>query len=447
MKAFNTSYSSLIGIAFPLSLGAFAQFLVVLTDNYYLSKVSTVSINAAGNGGMLYLTAIMLGVGLASGVQIFISRKQGEGVLEETGAWFGTGMRTALVMALLLYGAYRYVDFRYLNGWYSDPELLATMREFMGVRFIGLFVYLPLLILNSFYIGIARTLMLSVAMVLTSSVNVVLNYLLIFGNHGFPEMGVEGAAIASLSAEATGLVFMILYTLTRKGNAPYKLWSGLFTKVQGFSRRLLKISAPLMLQQTMGMGVWTVFYVLVARVGAEELKVSHIVRNTYMLAFVCIMGFAFTTRTVVSTLIAEKRQEELWGVMRKLMLLNFAGVFLLCNGLIFFPYTIASLFYEENEISSISMLVKTFGVVFPAVLFFSITSILFNSIEGAGRTRIGLGIEIISIALYITGVYQVTVAHPQPIHIIWMTEFIYFGSMGFFALLYLRFSNWKYTTI
>ena len=78
-EAFKTDFKGLIEIALPISIGTFVQFLVLLTDNYFLARVSENAINGAGNAGLTYLTFGMLIFGSATGIQILVARRKGEG--------------------------------------------------------------------------------------------------------------------------------------------------------------------------------------------------------------------------------------------------------------------------------------------------------------------------------------------------------------------------------
>ena len=69
----------LLKIALPISIGTFVQFLVVLTDNYFLARVGESAINGAGNAGLTYLTFGMVILGSATGIQILVARRHGEG--------------------------------------------------------------------------------------------------------------------------------------------------------------------------------------------------------------------------------------------------------------------------------------------------------------------------------------------------------------------------------
>ena len=78
MHQIDTSYRAILRMAAPISMGAFVQFLVVLTDNFFLSRVGQAEINGAGNAGLLYLTFSMVAMATTSTGQILIARRIGE---------------------------------------------------------------------------------------------------------------------------------------------------------------------------------------------------------------------------------------------------------------------------------------------------------------------------------------------------------------------------------
>ena len=445
MTPLSISYRSILSIALPLSLGAFVQFLVVLTDNYFLSRVSENSINGAGNGGLLYITAIMLGVGLGGGTQILIARRNGSGDFKNVGIIFGTSLRISIVAGAVCWLIFRGLDQYAFQYWLKSDDILKTMREFMDIRTFGFFVYIPTLIINSLYMGIGKTRILTISMGLLAGLNIVLDWLLIFGNAGFPAMGHQGAALGTLIAEIGGLVFIAIYTWRTFRNHHFELWKGLTVLNAAVRKQIISLSLPLVVQQILALATWSCFYFLVEKVGSTPLKISHIVRNGYLLAFVAIMGISQTTRTIVSTLIAQNRQRELRLAIKRLMTINLIGAFILCHWMIFYPQPIAALFFES--LADQAQLSLTFRIVFFAIMMASLVLILLNIIEGSGKTKAGMFIELTCISIYLVFVYLTTVYSEQPIHIIWMTDYIYFGALGLISILYLRRSNWRYNTI
>ena len=100
-ETLSTSYSAILKLALPVSAGTFTQFLVVLTDNFFLSQVSDATLNGAGNAGILYITLAMVGQGLSSFGQILIARRVGEGRTERALVLLRTGLLGMFLIGLV----------------------------------------------------------------------------------------------------------------------------------------------------------------------------------------------------------------------------------------------------------------------------------------------------------------------------------------------------------
>ncbi|NQX91948.1 MAG: polysaccharide biosynthesis C-terminal domain-containing protein, partial [Flavobacteriales bacterium] len=348
-------------------------------------------------------------------------------------------------LGIFLAGALILISKFGIPSWTDDPSVAVITSDFLSIRLIGLLFFSIVLASHSFYVGIAETTMVLVATLLMSISNIFLDYALIFGNLGFPEMGYQGAALATLISEILSCVVLLA--------SLWKHW--LFKEIsviESFKkyriqewRPVMKLSLPLMFQQVMALTTWTVFFFLVEKLGGLALKVSHLLRNFYMLAFVITMGIGQTTRTYVSGLIAEKRQSELRKVIKRLIIINLIGVAVLCHGYVLYPTVIASWFFESPE--EIEVMVKSMKVISVAITLFCFGSVWLNAIEGAGRTKIGFWLELTSIAFYLCLVYWLTQVSHQPIHIVWMSDYLYFGLLGGLSGLFLLFGNWKNHTI
>src|SRR6185295_735540 len=96
-------------------------------------------------------------------------------------------------------------------------------------------------------------------------------------------MGIEGAAIASVAAEAFQLAFLIMYVLIKEGRKKYQLFN--FPMPDKFTlKRISEISMPIGLQYFISMFGWFLFFVFIEKIGDHELAISNIVRSNYMLS-------------------------------------------------------------------------------------------------------------------------------------------------------------------
>ena len=286
---------SLLKIALPISIGTFVQFLVLLTDNYFLARVSESAINGAGNAGLVYLTFGMVIFGSATGIQILVARRHGEGndaMQIRTGrmGWVINAVLGALMLGLLLL-----LNQGALGGLIASNEAREVFEPFLGIRLWGFMPFGITFAITAYWTGLARTKLLLAVSLTTALTNLVLDYAWIDGNLGFQAMGHLGAARASLTAEITGLATAVAIML-RVEPRFFKLPKRPDGEV---IRAWWAISGPLMGQLLITVGTWTSFFFFVEKVGATELKISHIGRNAFMLAFVVSSGIAQTTRTVI----------------------------------------------------------------------------------------------------------------------------------------------------
>ncbi|NNE54876.1 MAG: hypothetical protein HKN32_02565, partial [Flavobacteriales bacterium] len=217
MSEIDISYRGILKVAIPISLGSFVQFLVVITDNFFLSKVHMNAMNGAGNSALLYITLLMFAIGLSSAVQILVARRHGEGKFVEAGETLANGFWIMLLSGFVLSGILFWANHSLLPLITSSPEVLDNMNRFLDIRALGLILYPIVLMIIAFYSGIARTLVMFFATLITAGVNIFLDWVLIFGNLGAPQLGLEGAAWATVSAEVSALIFLIFYLLLDKG--------------------------------------------------------------------------------------------------------------------------------------------------------------------------------------------------------------------------------------
>jgi putative MATE family efflux protein len=444
---------SMAKVALPVSLGIFVQFIVVVIDNYFVAQLDGNAMSAVAFVGLIYITLAMLGVGLGNATQILVARRKGQGDFAIVGQVLGNAFFMAFIVGLLQFLALYFLMPAIINHTIESAEVKAYMHEFITWRAIGFLVYTPLLVLDSFWSGIAHTRVLVYMTLITSIVTVSLDYALIFGNFGFSAMGVEGAGIATVSAECCAFLFVLIYTLKQSNTelqanrpeASYDVKRWLFSGCSAHTKHLIRLGGPIALQLVLSLGIWTVFYEFVESMGENELQSSFIVRNMYTLVYVSVGGFSTAAKTYISGLIAERRQAELHTAMKRLMLLNFCGILLMSHGLWLYPEWIARQFTQDPIV--IAQTIDIMLVVLPAMLTFSVTSIMLATVEGSGNTIAGFLVEILTVSIYIITAYLMVYEWHWPIHLVWVADWVYFIALGIFSLMFLWNGKWKWKEI
>jgi Na+-driven multidrug efflux pump len=435
MKAgLSTNYSAILKLALPVSAGTFTQFLVVLTDNLFLSQVSDAALNGAGNAGILYITLAMVGQGLSSCGQILIARRMGEGRSERALVLLRTGLVGMLGIGLVLVATVQAGLYFGFSEVFRDGMTGQVFTEFMSIRKWGFLPGFVMLMIYAYYMGTARSKVLMISMITVGLVNIIGDALLI---NGVWSLGARGAAWASLLAESVGASVLLIAVIRNNRRA---FWERTFLNKEEVMN-WVNLALPLVLQLTLTLGTWSMFFFLVEQVGVLELKVSHVARNYFMLAFTVAQGVNQTTRTFVSTLLGEARGSELPHTLKRLFTVNLIGIVLLSHGLFIYPEWLAAPFFNDAE--GLEAAGKTLPVIFLAMLIYSGSSVMLSAIQGSGHTRTALAIEVSAILVYSVCAFSFTLWWPQPVWRIWWVEFSYFSTMGAGCAWFLLRRDWR----
>ena len=177
------------------------------------------------------------------------------------------------------------------------------------------------------------------------------------------------------------------------------------------------------------------FSFFVEKVGSLELKVSHVTRNFFMLAFIVTQGMQQTTRTYVSGLLGAGRLKELDQTLRRLVALTFLGILLLCHGYISAERPCIGVFYGCHRASSHG---QNLASVVRCRVYHAFTGVMLSTIQGSGATKVAFRVELAAVTIYMVVAAALTLVWPQPIWIIWRVELVYFSSIGLGSWLYLR---------
>lgn len=443
MSKADIKYSRIWKIAYPIILGSIAQNLINFTDTAFLGRVGEIALGAGALGGLFYLAVIMLGLGFSTGAQIIIARRNGEGNLKEIGPIIEQSIYFLMPLGIIVYFLLRYWSIDILSFAIESKAVFAETSIYMKYRSAGIFFAFGNMIFRAFYVGLNKTKVITYTTVVLAIVNIVLDYVLIFGEFGATEMGVAGAALASVIAEATALLYFIAYTFWKVKFSDYDLFKFCKPNIKRLFL-ILKVAVPIMMQQFISLSVWFVFFLFIEKLGEMALAVSNIIRSVYVILMIPVWGFATATNSLVSYLIGMKKQDEVMSLVYKIVVLCFSGVLFFVLISILFPKMIISVYTNDAEL--ITMGVPVLMVVSSGALFLSIGFILFNAISGTGKTNVSLILELIILSIYLTYTYVIINVFAS-VTVTWTSEIVYGLLMSLFSYIYLRYGNWKKSTV
>lgn len=282
--------STILALALPIIGGMSSQTLFNLVDTAMVGRLGTAALAGVGISAFANFMSVAVVMGLSAGVQAMCARRKGEGRLSETAVPLNGGLMLALVVAvplsMVLYTVAEDL-FLVLN---NDPEVAAAGVPYFEVRLIAMAGVGMNFAFRGYWNGISLSTVYLRTLVVMHVVNIPLNYVLIFGEFGFPELGTTGAAVGTVVA-------------TYVGAATY-FWSGWRrARGNGFLARLprratmltiLRLSVPASIQQFFFAAGFTAMFWIVGLVGTRELAAANVLINVVLVAILpgLAMGLA-----------------------------------------------------------------------------------------------------------------------------------------------------------
>lgn len=441
-----TGNRQILKIALPISLAILIPQLNFITNNIFLGHYSgdRDAIAVAGITGVYYLIFAAIGYGLNNGLQALIARRAGENKPEEIGRLFSQGILISQLFAvagILITWLLTPVLFGLII---HDPQVQEKAMRFLHIRIWGLPFLFVYQLRNALLVGTNQSRYLVAGTLAETLMNILLDYLLIFGHWGAPEMGFNGAALASVIAEFTGM-FVIYLVIRRKGiTRRFGLFESLKWNREN-SRLILNMSGPLVFQHAISIISWQFFFLLIEHHGAMALKVSNVMRNVFGVFGCVIWAFAATSNAMVSNVIGQGKTAAVMPLLRRIITLSMAWAVLNIILLNLFPGVFLALFGQGDSFFTAAL--PSLRVVTGAMLLMSFSVILLSAVTGTGNTRVTFYIELFAIIMYCTYIWVVSEEWFMPVHISWMSEWLYWICLGIPSLLYLRSGKWKHKTI
>ncbi len=436
----STGYKQILFMALPISLAMLVPQLNFITNNIFLSRLGEQELASAGLTGVYYLIFAVIGNGLNNGLQALIARRAGQNLPKAIGQLFYHGVWVALVIAFLgILITYLFAPM-ILRATIHSPEVAEQVIRFLLIRIWGLpFLYLYVM-RNAFLVGTNQTRFLFWGTMAEAFTNIFLDYSFIYGHFGMPALGFNGAAYASIIAEATGL-FVIYLVIHLKGlHRTFAFFEQ--TKIDFSVFRLILVqSAPLIAQFAISIITWEYFYILIEHHGERALAISNTMRNIFGVTGIFSWSFAATTNTMVSNIIGQGRQEEVMPMIIRIMKMSLGCTVVIVIFLNIFPEVFLT-FYGQGP-DFVNEAIPVVRVVSVALLMMSFSVIWLNAVTGSGNTVVNLLIELVTIILYSIYVFVVLEYLDLSITWGWASEWVYWMSMFTMAFFYIRSGRWK----
>jgi multidrug resistance protein, MATE family len=430
----------ILSIALPITIAILIPQLNMLINSIFLGHVGGKELGNAGITGVFYLIFAVAGHGLNNAMQSVFSNNAGSGNHEKFKIILTQGIRIGLIFSFIGI-LFTWLVAPYIMQSVATASAYPAEMSFLKIRILGLPFLFIFQMGNAFLIASLNSRYLMIGFICEALLNIVFDYLLIFGKFGFPEMGFNGAAVASVIAEFGGMITVFAVIIFTGLKKKYNLLQS-FTYEKIVSKKILNVSLPLVGQYVISVTTWLIFFLLIEARGETNSKaISNVMRNVFGLAGVFVWAFAGTTNTMISNLMGQKREAEILPAIKKIMFwsVGFCCVPVLILNI--FPELFFNLFGQDDAF--VKEGITVIRMVSLGMILMSIANIWLNGVTGTGKTKMNLAIEIIAITLYMTYTFYFMKVHYISLAMAWSNEFVYWSCIFIISFLYLRSGKWK----
>lgn len=371
----------ILTLALPIIGGMVSQNVLNLVDTAMVGTLGNPALAAVGLGGFATFMCQSLILGISTGVQAMAARRKGQHRDHETAGPLNTGILIAsgagLVLSLVLFFLVPLL-YPYLN---SDPEVIKEGVPYLRVRvlvilFVGINFsfrgYLNAVDLSRLYMG---------TLVFMHACNIFLNYTLIYGHFGAPQLGVTGAGVgSSLSTILGTIVYFLLGFRYARANG----FLATIPKLREI-KDLVRLSLPNGIQQLFFSAGFTAMYWILGKVGTLELAAANVLINITLVAILPGIGLGLSAATLVGQALGREDPGDAarwgWDVVK----VGLVGLGALGIPMWLIPDLLLSVFIHDPATLEVARL--PMRIVGMTIAFEALGLVLMNALLGAGDSR------------------------------------------------------------
>ncbi len=370
-------------LAYPVVIQNLSITTLHMVDAAMVGRLGPEELAAAGYGGIWVWTAFCLFLGTGSAVQTFVSQAHGAGREHETGRWVWQALG-AVWLPITLCAALFALAFPALLAVLSPAEEIQGLATgYVRARSLGAPGIVIAMVVSSFYRGLGDMRTPLVVTLIVNVVNAVLDYGLIFGRLGLPQLGVTGAGLATAGAEWLYAGVMLALVL----RAPLRARFGTRPERPELAsmRRFARTGLPIGGMWFLDMITFALFTTLIARMGSSQMAASQAFVVLLHVSFMQVIGFQIAAMTLVGRYIGAEDPESASRSFRSALVLG--GAYVAAVGALFLllPGPLLRIFTGSQEVLALGMPLLAVGALFQVGDAGAI--IAGGALRGAGDTR------------------------------------------------------------
>ena len=391
-------------LAFPVIVSNISRVFMHITDTAMVGHLGKNELVAVGMSGMIIWIAISIGIGFRIATQSVAARRVGEGKLFDCGVSLRNGQFACFIFTIPLSLLGYFFSDHIVRLFLNDIAVIPICSSYLSIVSFSIYFSVSAFVFQGFYTGIEKTKILMYVTIISNILNIYLNAALIYGyknihlffeSHGlnwisilwswyeFPELGVKGAAIATLLSSILMMISYFLYLFHKEIRMKYEIFK-LNLDFQ-MMKKQFSIGYPQSLSEICLNCAFIMFYKIMGIIGTSQLAATQIVFAIAHASFLPAVGVGQACATLVGKYLGKENVDK----ASQSMVEGVRGAFMIMGtmGLIFilFPHYIVPLFTKDLEVLNLGIKILPWVGAIQFIDVFAIT--LWFSLSGAGDTK------------------------------------------------------------
>ncbi len=440
-------YRQVLAIGIPLVVSMGTTSLIHFTDRLFLANYSLEAIAAALPAGIVSFLFTCFFMGVAGYVNVFIAQYVGAGMPERVGASLWQGIYFSLGAAVLLASLYFLAEPMFACSGHPAP-VQAQERIYFRIITLGAGLVVLSVVLSCFFSGRGLTRPVMAVHLVGAALNIPLDYAMINGVGPFPELGIAGAALATVLAQAVMALLFLGLVFAPRSHRRFGVLSA-WRLVPGLFKRLMRFGLPGGVQFFVDIFGFTFFVFMVGRLGSVELAATNIAFAVNALAFMPMVGLSVAVSTLVGQALGAGRPELAVRATVSTLHITIAYMSLMVLFFLLAPRPLMELFLQRPAAPAEQQAIMAAGVVllrFVAfyTLFDALGMVLAGTLKGAGDIRfVTMATALTSLGLMLLPVYVLVEWTNAGLYGVWTCATAYILVLAFVFWLRYRGGKWQ----
>ncbi|MGQ0740064.1 MAG: MATE family efflux transporter [Bacteroidota bacterium] len=375
---------AIVLLAVPMILELSLESLFAVVDMFIVGKLGSNAIQAVGLTESVITIVYTIAIGLSTGATALVARRVGEKKPDEAShAGAQSIVITLAIAALLTLGGVLFPG-EILKLMKADPQVVAEGETFTRIMFAGSGAIMFLFVINGIFRGAGDAAIAMRSLWIASGINIILCPLLVRGYGPFPELGLQGAAIATTIGRSAGVLYQCYALFGKKGVITLK--KSHFKWDWPVSKSLLGISWPAIFQFFMASGSWIILTRLVAETGGKDASAGYQIAIRNVVFFILpAWGLSNAAATLVGQNLGAKQPDR--AEKSVLLTMKYNAVFMSFVMLLFlfFARPIINIFNSNPVVVQYGA--QALQIIGSGYIFYGIGMVMIQALNGAGDTK------------------------------------------------------------